>query len=224
MAARKTPAKKKAPAKKKPAKNVAKRADDKRKQGAAHTRSDQVKLTQNELKMNRLVQKGKNDVGRPCSYTEEIGAEICIRLSEGESLNSICRDDYMPNKSTVVRWVMFGDDEYHYQDPEVREKLAIFSIHYNNARMIQAEGLIDENTDIADDSRNDFVERENQRTGEVYEVPDQEHIHRSKLRVETRKWLAEIYLPKVQALRNRNIALTGKQPLVLQFDAQDEEA
>ena len=42
--------------------------------------------------------------GRPSSYTEEIAAEICLRLSEGESLRAICRDEHMPDRTTVFNW------------------------------------------------------------------------------------------------------------------------
>lgn len=42
--------------------------------------------------------------GRPSSYTDAIADEICLRLSEGEALRVICRDDHMPDRMTVLRW------------------------------------------------------------------------------------------------------------------------
>ncbi|HEY3697498.1 hypothetical protein [Phenylobacterium sp.] len=37
-------------------------------------------------------------------YTEETGAEICLRLAAGWSLNAVCRDPDMPSKPTVLKW------------------------------------------------------------------------------------------------------------------------
>lgn len=43
-------------------------------------------------------------MGRPSSYTPKIVAEICERLSEGEPLEQICRDENMPSSGTVHAW------------------------------------------------------------------------------------------------------------------------
>lgn len=43
-------------------------------------------------------------MGRPSSYSEEIAEQICERLMEGRSLRSICDDDDMPDRTTVIRW------------------------------------------------------------------------------------------------------------------------
>lgn len=42
--------------------------------------------------------------GRPSSYTKEIGDEICARITEGQSLRKICRDDHMPSLATIFNW------------------------------------------------------------------------------------------------------------------------
>jgi transposase len=42
--------------------------------------------------------------GRPSLYTQKLAEEICARLADGESLRAICRDDHMPDRSTVLRW------------------------------------------------------------------------------------------------------------------------
>jgi hypothetical protein len=49
-------------------------------------------------------------MGRPSDYTEETATAICERMMEGRSLNSICNDDDMPNRSTVVRWQVQHED------------------------------------------------------------------------------------------------------------------
>jgi hypothetical protein len=42
--------------------------------------------------------------GRPSKYTEELAAEMVERLSNGEPLRQICRDDHMPAWSKVYEW------------------------------------------------------------------------------------------------------------------------
>lgn len=51
--------------------------------------------------------------GRPSKKTPEVVAEIINRLANGEALARICRDDHLPDFSTVWRW---EDD-----DPEFRK-------------------------------------------------------------------------------------------------------
>lgn len=117
--------------------------------------------------------------GRPSSYTDEIADLICERIAEGESLRAICADDGMPNRATVFRWL--GVNE-------------IFRDQYARAKEAQAEALADEIVEIADDGRNDWMTRR-QGDDEVL-VPNTEHMQRSRLRVDARKWVASKLLPK----------------------------
>jgi hypothetical protein len=43
--------------------------------------------------------------GRPSKYTPEIAQEILDRISRGEPLLQICRDDRMPERRTVYDWL-----------------------------------------------------------------------------------------------------------------------
>jgi len=43
-------------------------------------------------------------MGRPSKYTQALADEICERLSKGEPLASICRDEKMPEVRTVSDW------------------------------------------------------------------------------------------------------------------------
>lgn len=43
-------------------------------------------------------------MGRRSTYTPELHAEICERLSQGEPLADICRDEHMPAVRTVSLW------------------------------------------------------------------------------------------------------------------------
>lgn len=51
--------------------------------------------------------------GRPSGYNDEIASEIVERLSNGEPMKTICKDDHMPHYITVLRWqranVEFGN-------------------------------------------------------------------------------------------------------------------
>lgn len=113
--------------------------------------------------------------GRPSIYSKELSNIICDRLILGESLRSICRDDTMPNLSTVVDWIKSNSE---------------FSAQYATARELQAELIIDEILDIADDSSKDVVNTD------LGKIVDQEVIQRSRLRVDTRKWLIGKMYPK----------------------------
>ena len=43
--------------------------------------------------------------GRPSRYTPELAQEICDRISRGEPLLQICKDDRMPERRTVYDWL-----------------------------------------------------------------------------------------------------------------------
>lgn len=46
----------------------------------------------------------KRPVGRPSTFTDELAAEVIERLSGGETLADICRDEHMPAVRTVSHW------------------------------------------------------------------------------------------------------------------------
>lgn len=106
-------------------------------------------------------------MARPSEFTQEIADTICQQLAEGNSLRSICRADDMPDKSTVLRWLL---------DPA----RAAFCDQYTRARELQADVHVDEMPDIADDGSNDYVTKTNA-DGSTYEQVNSEHIQRSRL-------------------------------------------
>ena len=116
--------------------------------------------------------------GRPSLYTDKLAAKICRRLAAGESLRAICRDNAMPSISTVMGWLFDGNHDK-------------FSEQYARAREAQAEIRADEIVDIADDDTNDFAA---DKDGKL--VANSEHIQRSRLRVDARKWIAAKLLQK----------------------------
>jgi hypothetical protein len=118
--------------------------------------------------------------GRPTIRNAELEESILLRLASGESLRSIGRDETMPDPATVWRW---------------SEADAEFCKRLRTARETGVHAIIDEAREIADDGRNDWVEVENSK-GETKIVLDREHVDRSKLRVEYRKWLASVVAPR----------------------------
>lgn len=118
--------------------------------------------------------------GRPSDYTPEIAAIICGRLANGESLREVCADEGFPDKSTVFRWLAARDE---------------FRDQYARAREVQVEHWADEIVEIADDGTNDWIERQNS-DGSTYEAVNSDHINRSRLRVDARKWLMSKLAPK----------------------------
>jgi transposase-like protein len=114
--------------------------------------------------------------GRPSTFTQEIAASICERLSAGESLRAICRDESMPAQSTVFLWL---------------SKHREFSEQYARARETQADAMAEEILDIADDDSGDRIE-----ANEGAERLNSEFVQRSRLRVDTRKWLMSKLAPK----------------------------
>jgi hypothetical protein len=119
-------------------------------------------------------------MGRPSDYSPEITTAICVRLGLGESLREICRDEDMPNKSTVMRWLA--------EHQEFRDQ-------YAGAREAQADYYAEEIIEIADDGTNDWMERKRD-DGTTIEVENKEVLNRSRLRVDTRKWLMARMAPK----------------------------
>ena len=113
-------------------------------------------------------------------YTPAIAVEICERLAAGETLVAICNDEHMPSRPTVYKWVINDRDD--------------FADRYARARDVGLDHMAENVIGISDDGRNDFMERED---------PDNpgyalngEHLQRSRLRVDTRKWYLSKLAPK----------------------------
>jgi len=116
-------------------------------------------------------------LGRPTAYTPELARAICARMAAGESLRAICRAEDMPAESTVRMWAVLDRDGFYAQ--------------YTQAREAQMDSLAEDILEIADDSARDI-----RTDADGKEIVDHEHIQRSKLRVDTRKWLMSKIAPK----------------------------
>lgn len=116
-------------------------------------------------------------VGRPTDFTQETADLICGRIADGESLRSICRDEDMPDRATVFRWLASRED---------------FATKYAYAREQQADLYAESIVDISD-------ELEIQATYQGEEVRldvSPTAVARNRLRVDARKWYAAKLAPK----------------------------
>lgn len=122
------------------------------------------------------------DRGRPVTYTRDVADTICDLLAGGMTLREICRGDGMPPESTVRMWATDDRDG--------------FAARYARARELGYQAMADELLEIADDGTNDWMTR-NAGDGTTAEVENHEALARSRLRVDTRKWMLAKALPKV---------------------------
>jgi hypothetical protein len=67
---------------------------------------------------------------------------------------------------------------------------------YARAKESQADYMADEMIEIADNGKNDYMDQARRANGEVDRVPDHEHMSRSRLRVDTRKFIAAKLKPR----------------------------
>ena len=114
------------------------------------------------------------------TYTPETADIICVRMCEGESLRSICRDEGMPSYRTAFVWLQQHEE---------------FLEAYKQAQAIRADAIFDDIFDIADDGRNDWMERQDGE-GSAGWRENGEAIRRSALRVDARKWALARMAPK----------------------------
>lgn len=108
--------------------------------------------------------------GRPEIYTPELAEKVLLQMYEGKSVRSICEPEDTPSRTTVHLWRIKDTNG--------------FANQYARARRAQVETRIEDANDIADDGTNDFI------TTEKGTIFNSEHVARSKLRVEQRRWEA----------------------------------
>jgi len=145
----------------------------------------------------------KGSGGRPSKYTPELAAEMVQRLSEGEPLRQICRDNHMPEWRTVYDWM--GRDE------ELSAAIA-------RAREIGYDKMAEEVLEIAD----------NVKLGQVHTMDDkgstirtEDMLGHRKLQIETRLKLLAKWNPKKYGDRT-TLAGDAENPVVVQSDTTEE--
>ncbi len=118
-------------------------------------------------------------MARSSSFTEEMGDVICSEIADGKSLRTICAPEDRPSIQTIFNWL---------------RTQPLFFEQYARACEERSEALVEDMLEIADDSSDDFMER--QENGKASILADHDHINRSRLRVDTRKWIASKLKPK----------------------------
>lgn len=108
-------------------------------------------------------------------YTQEIADQICVLVATtSKSMRTICKEvgiDYQ----THLNWFR--------SHPEYFEQ-------YARAKEDQSDLLIEEMIEIADDSSQDEIDTE------FGTKMNSEYVQRSRIRIDTRKWIASKLKPK----------------------------
>ena len=116
-------------------------------------------------------------MGRPSKRSNALVDRVLKSVRDGKSLTKACRAEGIA-PSTFLDWVEF--------DKQLCER-------YTRACEVRSELIFDEMLEIADDSSNDTM-----LTGKDndIEIENKEWVNRSKLRIETRKWMLGKMKPK----------------------------
>lgn len=117
--------------------------------------------------------------GRPSKYTPELAAEICERLSTGEPLAQICRDEHMPSDGVVRDW----------QEKDEKFSHAIARARIDGFDRLAAECLQIANTPLIGE---EFEETDDGKT----KVKRGDMLGHRKLQIETRLKLLAKWDPK----------------------------
>lgn len=132
-------------------------------------------------------------MARPSKRSPQVEDEICRRLSEGETLRAICRDEGMPPWRSVYDWI--AQDEG-------------FAARFARAREVGADAIAEETLDILDEP----PERTNTEHGDKV---DSGYVAWQKNRAEQRlkllaKWFPKRYGDRQEIDLNVNSALAER--------------
>jgi hypothetical protein len=128
-------------------------------------------------------------MGRTTDYTPQLAEEICYAVScSSYGIKKLCKlNNHWPSHDTIYRWLAMEKE---------------FSDLYARAKRLQIEVIIDEILEIADDNSKDNVINENGKS-----IIDHEHINRSRLKIDTRKWLAAKLCPRLYGDKEEFVSL-----------------
>ena len=118
-------------------------------------------------------------LGRPTKFTQELADAVCEQIAQGKSMRTVCAPDEMPAIATLFRWLREHES---------------FREQYARATEERTEAMAEDILDIADDGSNDLMTI--QKGDMTYEIENKEVTNRSRLRVDTRKWLMAKMKPK----------------------------
>lgn len=145
--------------------------------------------------------------GRPSKHTPELVAEICERLSAGEPLRQICRDDRMPHWTRMYDWLS--------QDPDLSLRVA-------RAREAGFDALAEEALEIANTPHLGQKKVYSSGAGEDEDsttVTEEDMLGHRKLQIETRLKLLACWNP---AKYGNKVAVGGDPGNPLKVEVQSE--
>ena len=136
-------------------------------------------------------------MARPSKRTPQVEDEICRRISEGETLRAICRDEEMPPWRSVYDWIS--------QDKA-------FAARFARAREVGADAIAEQALAIADTPE---IGEEVEESESGMKVRRADMLGHRKLQVETRlkllaKWFPKKYGDKHEIDLNVNSALAER--------------
>lgn len=123
--------------------------------------------------------------GRPEKYTTELADNICQEIATtSKGLRAICKELCI-STTLIVRWLRDEDKEY-------------FRIQYARAKKSQAHVLVEEMLELADNCRMGIRKRKKKLPNGLIEEETTEidMVERTRLQIESRKWLAAKLNPK----------------------------
>ena len=126
------------------------------------------------------IDKTKKKVGRPkIDYTPELAEEICYAVScSSKGIKQLCKEyENWPSHDTIYSWLAKHKD---------------FSDSYMRAKCLQVQVIVDEILEISDDTSSDTIINDDGKS-----TVNHEHINRSRLRVDSRKWVAAKLCPRL---------------------------
>ncbi len=97
-------------------------------------------MAKSGLSPRKAVATPKKKIGRPSVYSQKLAMDICSQISTGNHLNAICKQDNMPTRTTVYKWL---------------ETNPTFADMYVRAREERTDLMADEIIDIADQTFED---------------------------------------------------------------------
>jgi hypothetical protein len=134
---------------------------------------------------------------RHSEYNEQIADEICTQISVSpRGLTHLCKKNpHWPCRDTIYTWLL---------------KNKSFADNYAQAKRNQAEVMVDDIIEISWDNSDDYV------VGDDGKMKfSSENVQRSRLKVDTLKWIAAKVLPKLYGTK-LTIENTGEEKEALE--------
>lgn len=149
-------------------------------------------------------EKEKKKMGRPTIFNQALADRIChLIATHSFGLKKLCETyPEIPDADTIRRWCREKDNFY---------------AQYAQAKRDQADLMAEEILQIADDGQNDWMETLSEEEQGLGWRMNGEHVQRSRLRIDARKWLASKLAPKIYGTNNDDDKNSGNKSLLEQL-------